>query len=360
MTSDQRVGDLEPDHPLMTPYAPSWFDRLDAWLTTLPTPRWLVGVTLAVLLVLVNALFKWWDGVYPVGTFHPFHVVVISYTIWYFAMVSYLDWVAARAMERFRPAFRGDERTFADLTYRLTTMPARPAALASLAGAVFGLLVALGVQRGLFISPAALLMRSPSSLWFDFLVAIVVNMGLYVFIYHTVHQLRVVNTIYGHHAQVDLFLPGPLRAFSTLTAQTAAAGVLTAYVWFATETNFTENPVSLSVFVVLVLLAGVTFAAPLWGVHRMLESAQHTAQAAAGQRLHRALGDLHECIDRRTYGEADALAKAVAGIKDELALLERIPTWPWQPDTPRLLSTAILLPIVLWLATRLLERLLGM
>ena len=53
------------------------------------------------------------------------------------------------------------------------------------------------------------------------------------------------------------------------------------------------------------------------------------------------------------------MSKAVAGIKDELALLERIPTWPWKPDTLRLLTTAIVLPIVLWLATRLLERLLG-
>jgi len=104
------------------------------------------------------------------------------------------------------------------------------------------------------------------------------------------------------------------------------------------------------------LLAGITFAAPLWGVHRMLENAQHAAQSAAGQRLHSSLRELHECIDRRAYGEVDALTKAVAGLKEELALLERIPTWPWKPDTPRLLATAIVLPIVLWLVTRLLER----
>jgi len=342
------------------PYAPSWFDRLDAWLGTLSVPRWAIGVVLAVVLVLTNALFKWWDGVYPVGTFHPFHVVVVCYTVWYLAMVGYLDWVAGRSMVRFRPAFRGDDRTFDDLAYRLTTMPARPAAVVSLAGAAFGLFVALGVQRGYFISPAAQLMRSPSSLWFDYLIAIVVNMGLFVFVYHTVHQLRVVNAIHGKHAQVDLFLPGPLRAFSTLTAQTAICGVLTAYVWFATETNFTGNPVSLSVFVVLVVLAAITFVAPLLGVHRMLEQEKGTALAAAGQRLHIVLGELHECIDRRAYAEVDALAKAVAGVKDEVAMLERIPTWPWKPDTPRLVTTAIVLPIVLWLVTRLLERVLGM
>lgn len=342
------------------PYTPSWFDRLDSWLATLPAPRWLVGMALAGLLVLINALFKWYDGVYPVGSFLPFHVVVVAYSVWYFAMVSYLDWVALRAMTRFRPAFQGDDATYADLTFRLTTMPARPVVFVSLAGLLFGFSIALGALRGYFLSPAAQIMRSPSSLWFDFLIAMIVNMGLFVFVYHTVHQLRVVSGILSEHARVDLFLPGPLRAFSALTAQTAAAGVFTAYVWFATETNFTENPVSLSVFVVLMVLAGITFVAPLWGVHRMLESAQHAALAAAGQRLHTLLSDVHDCIDHRTYDDVDALSKAVAAMKEELALLERIPTWPWKPDTPRLLATAIVLPIVLWLATRLLERALSL
>lgn len=360
MASDQLAGESGTGRPVRLPYAPSWFDRLDGWLGTLPVPRWVIGVALAALLVFANAIFKWWDGVYPVGTLLPFHVVVVSYTVWYFAMVAYLDWVAARAMERFRPAFRGDYAAFADLAYRLTTLPARPTLFVSLAGALFGLFVALGVERGFFISPAALLMRSPSSIWFDYLIAIVVNTGLYVFVYHSVHQLRVVTTLYARHTQVDLFQPGAVRAFSALTAQTAIAGVLTAYVWFATEANFTGNPVSFSVFLILLLLAGVTFVAPLLGVHRMLEQEKGAAFADASRRLRAVFAELHECIDRRAYAEYDAMSKAVTAMKEELALLEKIPTWPWKPDTLRLLLTAILLPILLWLVTRVLERLLNL
>jgi hypothetical protein len=39
--------------------------------------------------------------------------------------------------------------------------------------------------------------------------------------------------------------------------------------------------------------------------------------------------------------------------------LERIPTWPWRPETLRLLITALVLPLGLWLAQFILQRLLG-
>ena len=37
-------------------------------------------------------------------------------------------------------------------------------------------------------------------------------------------------------------------------------------------------------------------------------------------------------------------------------LISRVSTWPWRPETPRLLFSALLVPIAIWGATRILER----
>jgi hypothetical protein len=359
MTTEHVASQPGREQRALNPYAPSWVDRMDDWFGTLPVPRWLIYLTLMATLVLVNTLFKWWDGVYPFGAFLPFHVVVTAYTAWYFALVSYLDHIALQAIERFRPAFRGDTANYETFKYRLTTMPALPTLLVSMAGALWGTMIVAGASQGIFLSDATMILRSPSSLWFEYFIAITVNIGLFIFVYHAVHQLRVVNTIHTSHTNVDLFQPGPLRAFSWLTAQIAACGILTAYVWFLSESDLTGNVVSVSVFVTLNILGVVTFIAPLFGIHRMLENEKATALCRASERLHIVLSDLHSHIDKRSYTELDPVNKAIVGIKEEIALLEKVATWPWKPETVRLLITAILLPIVLWLVIRALERLLN-
>lgn len=360
MTTEHVASQPVHEQRALSLYAPSWVDRMDDWLGAFPVPRWFIYLALMATLVLVNAMFKWWDGVYPFGAFLPFHVVVTAYTVWYFALVSYLDRIALRAIERFRPAFRGDATTYETFKYQLTTMPALPTLLVSVAGALWGIMILAGASQGLFLSDAAMILRSPNSLWFEYCIAITVNIGLFVFVYHTVHQLRVVNTIHTSYTNVDLFQPGPLRAFSWLTAQTAACGILTAYVWFFSESDLTGNVVSVSVFVTLNTLGVVAFIAPLFGIHRMLENKKAAALCRASERLHIVLADLHSHIDGRSYTELDPVNKAIVGIKEEIALLEKVATWPWKPETVRLLITAILLPIVLWLVTRVLERLLAL
>jgi hypothetical protein len=44
----------------------------------------------------------------------------------------------------------------------------------------------------------------------------------------------------------------------------------------------------------------------------------------------------------------------------EQSVLERIPTWPWQPETVRPMVTALALPMVLWVTQYALQYLLGL
>jgi hypothetical protein len=49
----------------------------------------------------------------------------------------------------------------------------------------------------------------------------------------------------------------------------------------------------------------------------------------------------------------------LSSIKTELAMIEKIPTWPWQPETLRVLITALAFPLGVWLIQLFLGRYFG-
>jgi len=64
-------------------------------------------------------------------------------------------------------------------------------------------------------------------------------------------------------------------------------------------------------------------------------------------------------VDATNLRDMDALNKAIASLEIERNLLNRIPTWPWQPESLRTVIVALLLPIFVWLAQQLLSRFLA-
>ena len=57
-----------------------------------------------------------------------------------------------------------------------------------------------------------------------------------------------------------------------------------------------------------------------------------------------------------TSSNADARNKVISSLMTERDMVSHLPTWPWQPSTVGTLATAMVLPLVLWLMTRILER----
>jgi hypothetical protein len=53
----------------------------------------------------------------------------------------------------------------------------------------------------------------------------------------------------------------------------------------------------------------------------------------------------------------DTLKDGLDGLVVERSVLDKVSTWPWEPETVRVVVTALLLPAVLWAITRVLERL---
>jgi hypothetical protein len=53
-----------------------------------------------------------------------------------------------------------------------------------------------------------------------------------------------------------------------------------------------------------------------------------------------------------------AVHQMILSLVAERELLQKTPTWPWQPGTPIAVVSALLLPLGIFLVQRLLERLL--
>jgi hypothetical protein len=54
-------------------------------------------------------------------------------------------------------------------------------------------------------------------------------------------------------------------------------------------------------------------------------------------------------VDRRDWAGADRLHAALTALERGRTAIERVPTWPWRPETLRGLVAAVLLPAVIWL-----------
>ena len=328
------------------PYAQSWVDWLIAAVRRLPVPWWLFYGGLGSVLLVAQATTKWSDGTYPFPNFNTYHMLWVLTSVYLLAVMHYIDNVADEALATFHPALRVNEAEYTGLLYRLTASPALPTLLASLVGPAYATMSLLNTSPETF--QLLKLYTSPSASVADGFVYVVGWAVITCFVYRTIHQLRFVNSIYTRYAQIDIFKITPLFAFSRLTARTAALLVFGVYMHFIWTPSLEGSPVAVAILVGDVLVALVIFVWPLLGAHRLLAEEKGRLQSANGEQLKATINDLHARIAAGDLQGMDNLNQAMQSLVIEQNVLDKIPTWPWNPETPRLLFTAILLPIILY------------
>jgi hypothetical protein len=339
------------------PYPPSWVDRLTDWVERLPVPAWVFYLGVAVVLALTRAIISWVDGSYPVGTFFPVHILITSTCVYSMLVVHYLDDAADAALADLRPVLNADDAGYERLRYQITTMPARPVLAWSIVGLVFGLVNQLlllpEAQRQslkLYTSPAAFANDSGLS-GLNWMMVVVI-------VYHTIHQLRLVSRIYTERTKVNILETGPLYALSRVTALTAVAILFSIYLYFVFWGNWQiQSAPDLAAFMAFPLLAIATFVWPLWGAHRLLQKEKAHWKGEVARRMKAVTDKLHHRVDRDDMQGMADLKDALDGLVVERGVLDKVSTWPWEPETLRVVVTALLLPVVIWIITRVLERL---
>jgi len=179
-----------------------------------------------------------------------------------------------------------------------------------------------------------------------------------VLIYHSIHQLREISRIYLTFARLNLYRLQPLYAFSVPAALTSGGLILYNYGWFASAPELLAQPISIALSVFFATTAAVIFAWPLLGIHRRLAAEKKRSLAESARRFEATVAELHQRVDKKTILHMDDLNKTLASLEIERAALQRIPTWPWDPGTLRSLAATLFLPLVIWLAQYILQRLL--
>lgn len=338
------------------PYAPSWFDVYKQWVERLPFPVWSFYLGFAVLLVALEHGIQWYAGNLAFGLLSPFHIWYVLQSIYLLGGSHYLDRYAGAAFDTYRPALQVDQAHADALRYQLTTLPARPAFLVaffSVLTSPIWLALTPTTYAPLYLTSSPLVLAVNgvfflSSWW----------LGGFA-VYHSIHQLRAVSRAYAPLSKINLFQLRPLYALSGVTARTAIGFVLYITAWSIVLPGVMNDPGSLAMAIPLLTLALFTFLSPLMEIHRRLVDEKETVLGESSSRLTDALANFHRSVDRGATDQALQDKNLVAAIEYEYGLINKIPTWPWQPETFRILITALLLPIVLFIIQFILTRILA-
>ena len=339
------------------PYPPSWLNYLSRWVQRLPGPSWAYYLGLWLALVVIQVAVLWIEGVFAVGTLFPAQFFIPAMLVLMLGMVHHLDRRANAALETLRPVLTLDEKGYDLARYRLITLPALPTLLASVI--TIGLVLLLGLISGEGESSIEVVSSSPIAEGFLLAVYWFGWWSFGAFAYHTMHQLREINKVYTEHTRVHLFAQRPLYAFSSVTALTAGVLALATYGWTALNPENLTDIYSVVVIVAITVLALVVFAWPLWGIHRLLREEKARLLDECALQLEDAIADLHRKMEGGDLTGVDQLNLAMASLVIEKDALDATPTWPWQPETPRLLITALALPLGLWILQYILQLVLG-
>jgi len=356
--------DNPPGDPVLAmPYPSSWVDRLIAWIAGLPGPAWVFYVLLVAVLILISQPLRWLDGSLPVGTFDLARLAEVPFAIYFLALMHRLNSTARQSLQAFRPALAVSDSEFARLEYELTVLPRTTGIVCLLAGILFAAISVSDSPAGYGVGGDASAVTSVYSVLF-----LAVTMTFYVlFLVHTVRQLRLVNRIHRMATNINLFHRIPVYAFSALTVRSAIGIIIVVYYnTYLTYSLQIFGPVpgmsafDISTLTLVLLIAAASFVLPLNGMHRRLVQEKEKLIGEAERRFEAILARLHERVDQDNFERMDDLNKALASLVIEREALAKISTWPWRPETLRGLLTLIALPVLLWLVTSYLGRLLGL
>ena len=335
-------------------YAPGWLDRLSDRIDRLPGSDSLYALALLVVESTWLLAMLWWNGRLgdDFDVSKIFVVAIAPYVIW---VRFYLDRVAARAMDVFRPALKVSDEEFSRLRYELTTLPAPLTGIATIVAIVGYILNALllpdqiiaqfGTSRGV-----AAVQLAPVAMFTIAVVAISTTQA--------VRQLWMVDLVYGLAEHVNLFRVKPFYAFSGLTSRTGMSFVVLAYFIAAVRPDMVRDTPALRVLIFAILPTAVAcFVLPLYGMHLRLVAEKDRLLAEANGRFETLLARLHARVDAEILTDADRISQQLSSVAVERETISRLSTWPWEAATVTGFLTTLVLPVLLWLLQRLLGRL---
>jgi len=333
---------------------PSWIDRITGWIDRLPgpnSPYYVVAV--AALGLLMNAGF-WIDGSLPFGIFESTITAFAFFVFYWLALYHYLTLVGSRSLRRFRPLLQADNAQILRYEYELTQLPRAQGWVGIALGVVWGVLSVVTEPEPFGkIVPNTLLPYALDIGITAFLIA-----TFWCVMVRSVRQLRTVSTLHRQAGRIDLLNLEPVHAFSSLTSRTGIGVMLLLILTYLYDPLRAITLVDALLWAVIGGLAAAIFVLPIMGVRQRLEEEKSRALDETSRVLRAAREIVHSKVMRNDLSDMKEAQAALAALVLERELYQKASTWPWDTVSIRTFASALLLPIVIWIVTRLLERLL--
>ena len=325
--------------------------RFLAWVDTLPGHGWWVYPGLAIALVVEGHTVLWSSGALPFGTFLPAGLIGVFYGPFALGALAYLNGVAVRSIAAFWPATGWPDSDRPAWTQRFLTTPAGLGWVCLAIGVVLGvgsyLSSPVGALGAATVSPAIIFVAAAPSLVFGYgmLPAAIIQI---------VRQLRLVVRIHRDAAHIDPFDRVPVYAFSAFTARCGLIFlVIDTYSLTVNGTYQEGNAISLGVIGAGLVVALACFVLPLWGIHDRLGREKEALLREVEGRMNTLGTEMYRRIDAGQFDGTKVVSEALGGVGALRERIVRLPTWPWPPQLFRGFISALLLPVIVYLISRL-------
>lgn len=335
-------------------FAPSWIDRFVVWIEKLPIPVWLFYTAAILTFGLVITASLWLDGSVPLGEVGSIQGIYPPAVLSFLILYHYLTKIASRSLQTFRPLLDANEAEVGKIEYDLTMLPRWVGRLSILIG------LALTFPY-LMNNPATWGNLVPKTVYpyiAGFIIVAYFSSTMILLFIRSVRQLRIVGKLHQRAANIDLLDLEPAHAFSVLTARTGIGIFLIILIGTLSNPSaiLGAPPWNIYGLIFIGLLSVTIFVFPIMGMRERLKSVKRKAMKDLNELLRATDERLHNQVKIGDFEDIGGMDTALSALIREREMLEKISTWPWNPGTVRGFASTLLLPIFLWLITRLLER----
>jgi hypothetical protein len=339
------------------PYPAASVSRFIHRIDRLPQHGWWVYLALALFPAAWAHAVLWATGHLAVGSLEPLILVWMVYGPYGLAMLALMRATATRALSDFWPATGWPLEQQAEWRYRFANAPA---------GFGFACLAIGGVVStvSLLAAPEGALGAASGDLWATALALLPMAVFGYsilpMAVVFTLHGMRLVTRIHREASAINPFDRSAVNAFSRLTAVGGLSYVAAAYYSLTVNGAFQAGNVASVLAVMASVAAGVAFfIVPLWGIHERIQREKSRLLLESETRADAVAAELYRRIDAGEFDTAKNLADALAGVAASRQRIQHLPTWPWPPELLRGFVSALLLPVAVYLVTRLVTSVIG-
>jgi hypothetical protein len=336
------------------PFRAGPVSSLLAWATRQPGRGWWVYLAVGI------AVFGWGQGVewalgrVPLGTIDPNLAVLVPYGPYVLVGLALASRIATRALDAFWPATGRPVSDRPAWAYRFTRVPLDREVLGLLVGGAGGVVALLG-------SPASILgpEAGRTAVYLAYLPAFVVGYALAIVgAIATLEWLRQVARIQGEATNVDPFDRTSIYAFSRLTALVGVSYLIAVSYSLTVNAAFQQGNVASIVFIGgSMVFAVLAFTLPMLGIHGRLVREKEALVRDTERRINQLVAELYARIDDGRFDATKELSDSMAGVSAHRDRLGRLPTWPWPPEVVRGFISALVLPLAIYILTRVISAL---